>query len=140
MWDKLQKALRQFPDVVLMWVDEEGYPTGGRIRPEADDGTQTLRLTPPAGLELKVGPASLLAHSHNEETWLLKSFVARGLVEQDAAGWVFRHLTFVPGAGIGSVADQLRPLLTTRGTAKRYLARRGLNRPDVAWDKIKDCY
>jgi hypothetical protein len=140
MWGKLLKALRQFPDVVLMWSDEEGYPVGGRIRPEPDRTTQLLRVTPPRSLKLQSGPASMLAHSHNEETWQLKSFVARGRLEQDEAGWVFQPLTFVPGAGVGSLTDQLRPLLTTRATAKRYLARRGLSRPPVAWDRIKDSY
>ena len=140
MWDKLLNALRQFPDAVLTWVDEDGYPVSGRIRPEPDAAAQVLRFTPPAGLDLKAGPASLLAHSHNEETWKLKSFVARGRLEQDGTGWVFRPRSFIPGAGVGSLADQLRPMWATRAAAKRYLARRGLRRPTVPWDKIKSSY
>lgn len=148
MWTKLCQALAHFPTVVLSWVDPDGYPISVRISSlEPIDGAQVLRFTPPAGLEPRVGPASILGHSHNEETWHLKAFLARGLLEhhddkeeEERAGWAFRPLTFIPGAGVGSPLDQVKPALRLRPTAKRYLKRRHLPRPAVPWDNIKRSY
>jgi len=108
VWNKLRHALELFPTVVLSWVDDAGYTVSARVSPEPIDGAEVLRVIPPAGLELRAGPASILGHSHNEDTWNLKAFLARGLLEQDGAGWTFRPLTFIPGAGVGSPLDQLR--------------------------------
>jgi hypothetical protein len=140
MWNKLRRALALFPTVVLSWVDTDGYPVSVRISPEPLDGAGVLRFTPPADLEPRAGPASVLGHSHNEQTWNLKAFLARGLLEQDGAGWAFRPLTFIPGSGVGSPLDQLKPLLRLRPTAKRYLKRRHLSRPEIPWDTIKRSY
>jgi hypothetical protein len=140
VWDKLRQALALFPSVVLSWVDSDGYPVSVRISPEPIAGAEVLRFSPPAGLELRAGPASVLGHSHNEQTWNLKSFLARGRLEQDEAGWAFRPLAFIPGTGVGSPLDQLKPTLRLRPTAKRYLKRRGLARPAIPWDNIKRSY
>lgn len=82
----------------------------------------------------------MLGHSHDEQTWKLKSFLARGLLEYDEAGWAFRPLTFIPGQGVGSPLDQLKPMLRFRPAAKRYLKRRHLSRPAIPWDSIKRSY
>lgn len=140
MWPKLRRTLALFPTVVLSWVDAEGYPLSVRIAPQPIDGAAVLRVSPPAGLELRAGPASVLGHAHDEQTWHLKSFLSRGRLEQDEAGWVFRPLTFIPGAGVGSPLDQLKPLLRLRPTAQRYLRRRGLARPGIPWGKLKRSY
>lgn len=140
MWSKLRDALKLFPTVVLSWVDDDGYPVSVRVSPEPIDGAEVLRFIPPADLELRAGPASVLGHAHNEETWNLKSFLARGRLERDERGWVFRPLAFIPGAGVGSPLDQLKPALKMRPTAKRYLKRRGLSRPVIPWDNIKGSY
>jgi hypothetical protein len=99
-----------------------------------------LRFPVPAELELRAGPGAVMSHSHDEQTWHLKSFMTRGLLEQDDQEWVFRPLAFIPGAGIGSLADQARGALRPRSTTKRYLAKRGLARPAIPWDKIKALY
>jgi hypothetical protein len=140
MWDKLVKALGLFPDAVLTWVDADGYPLSIRVQPEPDAATQTLRFAIPAGLDLQSGPASLLAHSHNEKLWALKSFLARGRLEEEGDSWAFRPLVFIPGPGVGSPREQIGPLFKTRSTARRYLARRGLPRPAIPWDKVKTTY
>lgn len=137
MWNELRKALALFPTVVLNWVDEDGYPTSARITPRPDDSAETLRFDPPAGLAPREGPASILGHSHNARTWNLKAFLARGRLERDASGWVFRPSAFIPGQGVGSPLDQLKGTLRMRPTARRYLERHGLSRPTIPWDKIK---
>lgn len=98
MWNKLRRVLELFPTVVLSWVDDDGYPVSVRIAPEPIDGAEVLRFIPPSGPELRAGPASVLGHSHNEEIWNLKTFLARGRLEQDETGWFFRPLAFIPGA------------------------------------------
>jgi hypothetical protein len=140
MWDDIRRALGSFNDGVLTWVDVDGYPVSVRTRPEPDDASRALRVTAPPGMEPKAGPASLLCHSHNEETWNLKAFLVRGRLEPDGDGWVLRPVAFVPGSGIGGPLDPVRTIVRARGAASRYLARRGLSRPAVPWDKIKSSY
>lgn len=140
MWSDLRAALALFPAVVLTWPDDAGYPVSVRLAVEPSDALQVLRFAAPAGLELRAGPASVMSHSHDEQTWHVKSFMARGRLERDDQGWVFRPLTFIRGPGIGRIADQARWALRPRSTAKRYLAKRGLARPRIPWDKIKASY
>lgn len=137
MWNKLRQALALFPTVVLSWVDDDGYPVSARISPEPVDGAEVVRFTPPAGVELRAGPASVLGHSHNEHTWNLKAFLSRGQLEHDETGWTFRPATFIPGSGVGSPLDQLKPMLRLRPTASRYLKSRHLPRPTIPWENIK---
>ena len=140
MWSELRKALALFPTVVLNWVDENGYPASARIAPRPDARAELLRFDPPAGLVPREGPASILGHSHNEQTWNLKAFLARGRLDRDASGWVFRPSAFIPGQGIGSPLDEVKGTLGLRRTAKRYLERRGLSRPAIPWDKINSSH
>ncbi len=140
MWDDIRRALRKFDDGVLTWVGDDGYPVSVRTRPEPDDASQTLRVTAPPGLEIQPGPASVLCHSHNDETWNLKSCLVRGMLEPDGGGWVLRPVAFVPGSGIGGPLDPVRTIFRARGAANRYLARHGLSRPTIPWDRIKSCY
>jgi hypothetical protein len=140
VWSDLRAALALFPTLVLTWLDDAGYPASARLAVEPADSPQVLRFPALAGLELRAGPASVMSHSHDEQTWHVKSFMTRGRLEQDDQGWVFRPLIFIPGFGIGRVAGQVRRVLRPRSTAKRYLAKRGLARPGIPWDKIKASY
>jgi hypothetical protein len=140
MWDDILKALRLFPDAVLTWVDEHGYPVSVRIQPNPDDTAQLLRVVAPAGMALRSGPASMLAHSHDAQLWSMKAFLVRGLLEQDDNGWFLRPVVFIPGAGISGAINEVKSFFGMRASAKRYLERRGLSRPFVPWDKIKSTY
>lgn len=137
MWNELRQVLGFFPTVVLSWVDDNGYSVSVRVSPDPIEDAEVLRFTPPAGLELRTGTASILGHSHDEATWKLKEFLARGQLEHDEAGWAFRPLTFIPGQGIGSPLDQLKAAFRYRSTAKRYLERRHLPRPAIPWANLK---
>lgn len=137
MWNKLRQTLGYFPTVDLSWVGDDGYPVSVRISPEPIDGAEVVRFTPPIGLQMRDGPASLLGHSHNEETWNLKEFLVRGHLKQDESGWAFRPLTFIPGMGSGSLLEQIKFTFRLRLTANRYLERRNLSRPVIPWHNIK---
>jgi hypothetical protein len=140
VWSDLRAALALFPSIVLTWLDDAGYPVSVRLAVEPVDTGQVLRFPVPAGLELRSGPASVMSHSHDEETWHLRTFMTRGFLEHDGEGWLFRPLTYIPGAsgaGLGGFAQQIRIGFRARSTAKRYLAKRGLARPAIPWDKIK---
>lgn len=137
MRNRLLQALALFPTVDLNWVDDDGYPLSAGITPEPIEGAETLRFTPPAGLELRAGPASTLGHSHDEKLWSLKAFLARGQLEPDEAGWAFHPRIFIPAGGFGSPLDQVKQLFQYRSTAQRYLKRRSLARPVIAWDNLR---
>jgi len=136
MWDEIVGHLADFPTAVLTGVDDAGYPFSLRCRPELDDSTQTLSFHLPEGAGIRIGPASLLCHRHDEQLWNLKSFFVRGELERDAGGWIFRPGRFVPGAGIGGLLSLLRFLRAGRRRTRRYLEKRGLARPTVPWDRI----
>jgi hypothetical protein len=96
-----------------------------------------LRFHLPEGAGIRIGPASLLCHKHDEQLWNLKSFLIRGELERDAGGWVFLPRHFVPGAGIGGLIGLLRFVRAGRRRTRRYLKKRGLARPAVPWDRIR---
>ena len=136
MWDDIVRHLADFPTAVLTAVDDTGYPFSVRCAPEPDDSTQTLRFRLPEDTAIRVGPAGLLCHRHDEQLWNLKSFWVRGSLERDARGWIFRPRRFVPGAGIGGLLGLLRFVRDGRRRSRRYLEKRGLARPTVPWDHI----
>ncbi len=136
MWDDLVRHLADFPTAVLTAVDDTGYPFSVRCVPETDATMQTLRFGLREDTRIRVGPASLLCHRHDEQLWNLKSFMVRGCLERDAQGWVFRPYRFVPGAGIGGLLGLFRFVRDGRRRTRRYLEKRGLARPAVPWDRI----
>ena len=137
MWHDIVKNLAKFPTAVLTGKDGEGYPFSIRCKPQIDQEQKLLRLEMRAHWPIQVGPASLLCHSHNKLLWDLKSFVVRGNLQQDEQGWVLQPTQFIPGSGIGSPLDEMKAARKMRQTAKRYLEKRGLARPQVQWQGIK---
>jgi hypothetical protein len=136
VWDEIVKHLALFESDVLTGLDAEGYPYSVRCRPRADPVRRVLRLRLPADIPVQPGSASLLCHSHDENMWHLRSFLARGELSSDARGWKLRPVRFVPGAGIGGPVGVVRFVIGSRRNARRYLARRGLPRPRVPWSEI----
>ena len=136
MWDEIVAHLADFPTAVLTAVDETGYPFSVRCSPRPDPSTQVLRLDLQEGRRIRVGPAGLLCHRHDEQLWNLKSFFVSGDLERDARGWILHPRRFVPGAGIGGVIGLLRLVRAGRRRTRRYLEKRGLARPTVPWDRI----
>jgi hypothetical protein len=139
VWAKITKFLYQFESAVLSGLDDVGYPFSVRCRPYPDaSGAEVLRVRLPADAPLRPGPASLLCHSHDENLWKLKSFLVRGVLVRDDGGWSFEPGQFIPGAGIGGLPAMIRFFTSSRRNAERYLKKRGLARPRIPWDEIKE--
>lgn len=134
MWRELTKYIPAFPTAVLTGVDSEGYPYSVRCGARADESAGRIRLDLRGEHPFVEGPASLLCHSLNEQLWDLRNLLVRGALERDGAGWVFRPVRFVPGAGLGSV---LKTFMEARRVAAAYLTKRGMSRPVIPWDRIR---
>jgi hypothetical protein len=138
MWDKVVKHLAKYPSAVLTGMDGEGYPFSLRCKPEPDAAKQALKITLPDYAQLKPGPASILCHYHDDQLWQQTNFVLRGSLDQADGQWMFRPTQFIEGAGAGM--SLLRQVREGRGSAKKYLAKRGLARPKIDWAKLKAIY
>jgi hypothetical protein len=95
-----------------------------------------LRLDVPPDEQLREGPASLLAHAHDEELWSLRSVVVTGeLISAD--GWIFRPERIVGGGDAVSPLAVVRQLGRLRRTADGYLEKRSLPRPPIVWSSVR---
>jgi hypothetical protein len=138
VWDEIVEHLPDFESAVLTGLDAEGYPYSVRCRPYGDPVRRVLRVRLPAGIPFQPGPASLLCHRHDENLWNLKSFLVRGDLGRDARDWTFGPRRFVPGAGIGGPMGLVRFFTGSRRTARRYLKKRGQDRPRIPWEEIEE--
>ncbi len=137
MWPELARHLGRYPSAVLTAQDASGYPSSVRCRPTVDAPAQVIRIDLPADASLRPGPASLLCHSHNQFLWNLRSFLLRGVLARDGAGWRFNVGQFIPGIGIGGPVGMVRFAMAKRRVAAKYLADRNLDRPRVPWDELR---
>lgn len=138
MWDEIVEHLSDFESAVLTGLDAEGYPYSVRCRPRPDPATRVLRISLPDYAPVEPGPASLLCHRHDENLWRLKSFLVRGTLEREGRSWSLRPRRFLPAAGIGGPLGMVRFVVGSRRTARRYLERRGLSRPQIPWREINE--
>jgi len=125
-------ALADYRSAVLTWVDADGGPASTRVRPTVGaDGR--LLIAGDAGV--RAGPASLLCHSHDERLWSQRSFVTVGSLHRADGRWAFASERFIEGAS-RSPLRVVRMFRDARSTTRRYLGKRGLSRPTVAWDEF----
>ena len=137
MWAEIIGHLYGFENAVLSGLDEVGYPFSVRCRPYSDvSGAGVLTVWLPPGTPIRPGPASLLCHSHDENLWNLKGFLVRGVLNKDDGGWSFQPVRFIPGMGIGGLPGMIRFFTRSRRNARRYLEKRGLDRPRIPWNEI----
>lgn len=136
MWDEIEKQLMDFSSAVLTGIDEAGHPFSVRCKPEPDAAEQVLHVQVPEYTNIQPGPAGLLCHKHDEQMWNLKSFIMCGSLERRVNSWIFRPQRFTPGAGIGGLLGMVRFLRSGRRITKRYLDKRGLERPSIPWDRV----
>lgn len=137
MWDELVRNLAKYPTAVLTVTDRAGYPFSIRCVPRPDARRRALAVDVPDYVDAREGPAGLLCHVHDDNLWNMRNFVAHGDLERDGDGWVLRVRRVVEGAAPrNSLRSQLRP----RASAERYLERRGMDWPDVPWDRLHAIY
>lgn len=135
MWPEILKRLPRYPSAVLSGADEQGYPFSVRCRPQPEAVRERLLLDLAPGLPLRPGPASLLCHYHDAQIWGQRSFLVRGALSQEGAGWAFTPAQYIPGIE-QSPQSFLRFLVSSRRKAAAYLKARGLPRPQIPWAKI----
>jgi hypothetical protein len=127
--------LAGYPSAVLATRTDDGMPSLRRVHVDGPGAAGRLRLDVPPDEQLREGPASLLAHGHDEQLWSLRSVVVTGeLIAAD--GWVFRPERIVGGGSTNPLAV-IRTLRELRTTARSYLDKRGLPRPPIAWHSIR---
>ena len=124
--------LSGYDSAVLVARDAGGYPWLLRVRPELDPATGVLAVDVPDDEPVRPGPASLLAHRHDEHLWSMSSGVVVGDLVRLDAGWGFVATRIVPGAATDPVR-MVQGVRSCRRSARQYLARRHLTPPPVDW-------
>ena len=135
MWAEAAKWLNKFPEAVLTGIDKDGYPVSVRVPTGAyDSATGELPVSLPDAVDGAEGPANLLCHSHDEKLWNLQMITVKGTLEKRDGALFFRTEIFEPPSRL-ALLDFIR---NARRSAQRYLDKRGLSRPEVNWDAIKE--
>jgi hypothetical protein len=130
---EIPKYLPKCATAVLVAYDREEYPYNIRIRPLVTG--EVIRFTMPGYQPVGPGPASILAHSHDDNASNLTSLGIKGILEKDDQGWFLLPTHFIPGTGNGS--DPFKMISGARAAAKKYLADRNLTPPRIEWEKIR---
>jgi hypothetical protein len=131
---RLARAAGRFPVPRLTVLDASGYPASTLCPAVPDSGDRVLRLDVPGWLGVSAGPASLMSHRHDEKLWNLAGFLARGVLEADDTGWLFRPTAYV--AFGTKPAEVLAFIRGSRRAARAHLQRRRTPPPPVPWDKL----
>lgn len=134
---ELERVLDRFPDAVLSGVDGDGWPVQVRCRPRYDRVHGVLRSARAPGVDIVDGPASLLWHGYDAKLARLRSFLLRGDLTSDGADRVLTPTRGRAGPGMSGPLGDVRMFHAARGRAARYLATRGLARPQVPWDRMR---
>ncbi|KLO31751.1 hypothetical protein ABW16_02790 [Mycolicibacter heraklionensis] len=138
MWTDAARALAAFSEIggVVTAADSYGYPVSVRQTSlPLDAATGEMVVVWPKGLDVVEGPANLLCHSHDEKLWHLKALRIQGSLERRGGDWIFVGSAFTPPARMAVVL--WRAARSNRAAGNRYLARRGLVRPQVNWTEVK---
>ncbi|MGS0686120.1 pyridoxamine 5'-phosphate oxidase family protein [Nakamurella sp. GG22] len=131
------RRLPEFRSAVLAGFDQNGHPTMTRVRPVVDPRNRSLLITVPEGFSVCAGKASLLCHSHDEELASLHGFVVAGELTGEGDSWTVHPSRYIPAADPKGPLSMVKTIRALRGTARRYLDRRGLTRPRIAWEDIE---
>ncbi|UVO12373.1 hypothetical protein NM962_21350 [Mycobacterium sp. SVM_VP21] len=141
MWADAARELAAFSEIggVVTAADSYGYPVS--VRQAAlplNPATGEMVIAWPNGLDVVEGPANLLCHSHDEKLWHLKALRIQGRLERRGDAWIFVGSAFTPSARMAVVLS--RAARSNRAAGNRYLARRGLIRPQVNWTEVKEIH
>ncbi len=136
MLTEIVKRLPEYKNAVITGVDARGLPFSFRCTPQPDLAAGVLRLQVPQGSDIQPGPASLLCHKHDEQFWNQHSFIAWGKLKKNDRDWDFIPERFTPGADT-DLLSLFRFVTAARRTARQYLEKRHLPRPEIPWNDIK---
>lgn len=75
---------------------------------------------------------------HDDLLWNQRSFLVSGALEQGSGGWILRPQQFIPGIGVEGMKGFIKFLITARRDTRRYLAERGIPRPDIPWQQLNE--
>jgi hypothetical protein len=134
MWREVRREALRFGWGVLAGFDSDGGPVSARVGVEVEEPERALAVDDP--YPAQVGRASVLFQRHDDRLWKLRSCLIVGTLRHDDGRWLFEPDRFVPGMGIGGPLSYMRLLVKGRKTAARYLAARGMARPEAAWGEI----
>lgn len=135
MWAEAAKRLSRFPEAVLTAPDSRGYPLSVRVSTrDYDAATGELRVVLPDELDAAEGPANLLCHFHDDKLWRLDNASVQGRLQRRGDGWVFVSEAFTPPSRL----QMVKFLRGIHNTGRKYLDKRGLARPAVDWDAVRD--
>lgn len=127
--------LGRAPSAVLAARDASGAPVLARTVPRATQAGYLVEV--PVDCPVEGGPAGLLVHRHDERLNHMYNAFVRGTVERTEAGWLLVPSAVIEPMGSGRASDALRILRQTKRSTDHYLARRGLSRPKVEWDRFR---
>jgi hypothetical protein len=134
VWAEAAKWLGKFEDGVLTTLDTDGYPVSVRAVPERTTLARVSCAYRYPELRAVEGPANLLCHFHNEKLWGLKAIQVKGRIEKHDDAWVFVTTTFNPPPKLAALSF----IRHTNASAKKYLDKRGVDRPTVNWAALKE--
>ncbi|MEU4084665.1 pyridoxamine 5'-phosphate oxidase family protein [Streptomyces aureus] len=127
--------LARASSAVLAARDASGAPVLARTVPRPTPSGYLVEV--PADCPVEDGPAGLLVHRHDERLNHMYNAFVRGTVERTEAGRLLVPSTVIEPMGSGRASDAWRVLRQTKRSTDRYLARRGLSRPKVEWDRFR---
>ncbi|MBT0772049.1 hypothetical protein KIH74_24110 [Kineosporia sp. J2-2] len=129
--------LARTPTAVLGACDADGTPVLARTHAVPTSGGFTVEI--PEGVTVAAGPASLLVHRHDENLAGLMNALIRGTLTANTAGsWLLTPERVVEPMPGNTPREQVAVLRARRRAARAYLARRGLRRPRVRWDLLRE--
>jgi hypothetical protein len=132
------RRLATFPSAVLGTRDEDGLPRLQRVRVTGPADGAALALGVDNADDLRPGPASLLAHSHDEKLSSQRNVAVLGDLTGAGTEWGFAPQRVIPGMGETSPLALFRTIRDLRRTARGYLERRSLPRPEIPWADVRD--
>jgi hypothetical protein len=137
MWHLAAESLGRFPEAIITALSSDGYPISIRQRaPRYDGRTGEMPVLIPERVAVLPGPANVLCHYHNENLWDLQMLQINGRLERRDDSWIFVSTEFTPRPR-GRLKSLWQMARAMRRSSRRYLATRGLARPQVNWTALK---
>ncbi|GAA2639353.1 hypothetical protein [Paractinoplanes durhamensis] len=132
------EVLTAYTSMVLAAKDAGGAPILLRTTAAAEAGG--YRVAVPDDVAVAEGRGSLLVHRHDDQLANLHSAVVAGSLKSDGSGWLLLPERLIEPAGGSrpSLTDPIRTVRDCRATTKKYLAKRGWQRPSIPWKAYRE--